>query len=160
MSHHLDTPLAAQTGQLYIDDLYVFPSETGTVFVMDVNSNVNGLHSEPGFHPEARYEFKVHFDGAEFETLTYRVSFDEADPEGQQGFQLDALTGDQARDDSAPGELVLEGRTGEVATAAARQQLPLRRPCLTRAPKRNSPWPIGEVQSCFGYRRGPGAVHG
>ena len=118
MSHHLDTPLAAQTGQLYIDDLYVFPSETGTVFVMDVNSNVNGLHSEPGFHPEARYEFKVHFDGAEFETLTYRVSFDEADPEGQQGFQLDALTGDQARDDSAPGELVLEGRTGEVATAA------------------------------------------
>jgi hypothetical protein len=25
MSHHLDTPLAAQTGQLYIDDLYVFP---------------------------------------------------------------------------------------------------------------------------------------
>ena len=51
MSHHLDTPLAAQTGQLYIDDLFVFPSETGTVFVMDVNSNVNGLHSEPGFHP-------------------------------------------------------------------------------------------------------------
>jgi hypothetical protein len=30
---------------------------------MDVNSNVNGLHSEPGFHHEARYEFKVHFDG-------------------------------------------------------------------------------------------------
>ena len=24
MSHHLDTPLAAQNGQLYIDDLYVF----------------------------------------------------------------------------------------------------------------------------------------
>jgi len=24
MSHHLDTPLAAQTGQLYLDDLYVF----------------------------------------------------------------------------------------------------------------------------------------
>jgi len=118
MSHHLDTPLAAQTGQLYIDDLYVFPSGSGTVFVMDVNSNVNGLHSEPGFHPEARYEFKVHFDGAEFETLTYRVSFGEADSEGQQAFRLDALTGDRARDDSAPGELVLEGRTGETATAA------------------------------------------
>ena len=25
MSHHLDTPLAAQNGQLYLDDLYVFP---------------------------------------------------------------------------------------------------------------------------------------
>jgi len=118
MSHHLDTPLAAQTGQLYIDDLYVFPSESGTVFVMDVNSNVNGLHSEPGFHPEARYEIKVHFGGAEFETLTYRMSFGAADSEGQQAFRLDALTGDQARDDFAPGAPVLEGRTGETATAA------------------------------------------
>jgi hypothetical protein len=71
VSHHLDTPLAAQTGQLYLDDLYVFPGDGSTVLVMDVNSNVNGLHSEPGFHPEARYEFKVHFDGADFEDLTY-----------------------------------------------------------------------------------------
>jgi hypothetical protein len=51
MSHHLDTPLAAKTGQLFIDDLYVFPGQDSTVFIMDVNSNVNGLHSEPGFHP-------------------------------------------------------------------------------------------------------------
>ena len=43
MSHHLDTPLAAKTGQLYIDDLYVFEGERGTVFVLDVNSNVNGM---------------------------------------------------------------------------------------------------------------------
>jgi hypothetical protein len=43
VSHHLDTPLAAQTGQLFIDDLYVFPGQGSTVFVMDVNSNVNGL---------------------------------------------------------------------------------------------------------------------
>ena len=27
MSHHLDTPLARQNGQLYIDDLYVFPGD-------------------------------------------------------------------------------------------------------------------------------------
>jgi hypothetical protein len=117
MSHHLDTPLAAQTGQLYIDDLYVFPGEGSTVFIMDVNSNVNGLHSEPGFHPEARYEFKVHFDGAAFETLTYRVSFGEADSGGRQALGLHALTGEAARQDSAAGELVLEGRTGQTATA-------------------------------------------
>jgi hypothetical protein len=117
MSHHLDTPLASQTGQLYIDDLYVFPGEDSTVFVMDVNSNVNGLHSEPGFHPEARYELKVHFDGADFEALTYRVSFGEADSGGRQALQLHALTGAQARDDSAVGELVLEGRTGQAASA-------------------------------------------
>jgi hypothetical protein len=85
VSHHLDTPLAAQTGQLFIDDLYVFPGQGSTVFVMDVNSNVNGLHSEPGFHPEARYEFKAHFGGADFETLTYRVSFGEADSGGRTG---------------------------------------------------------------------------
>ena len=116
MSHHLDTPLASQTGQLYIDDLYVFPGEGSTVFVMDVNSNVNGLFSEPGFHPEARYEVKVHFDGADFETLTYRVSFGEADSGGRQALQLHAITGGQAREDSADGELVLEGRTGEAAS--------------------------------------------
>ncbi len=117
VSHHLDTPLAAQTGQLYLDDLYVFPGEGSTVFIMDVNSNVNGLHSEPGFHPEARYEFKVHFDGADLEALTYRVSFGEPDSSGGQALQLHALTGQAAREDSAAGDLVLEGRTGQLATA-------------------------------------------
>src|SRR5215469_8657648 len=54
MSHHLDTPLAAQNGQLYIDDLYVFSGNDSTVFVMDVNSDITGAHAEPGFHPQAR----------------------------------------------------------------------------------------------------------
>ena len=117
MSHHLDTPLAAQTGQLFLDDLYVFPGSGSTVFVMDVNSNVNGLHSEPGFHPEARYEFKVHAGGAEFEELTYRFSFGEPDPGGRvQPWRLEALAGAAAREDSAAGELVLEGRTGQQAS--------------------------------------------
>src|SRR5271157_5872928 len=62
MSHHLDTPLAAQNGQLYIDDLYVFSGNDSTVFIMDVNSNITGVHVKPGFHHETRYEFKVHFD--------------------------------------------------------------------------------------------------
>jgi hypothetical protein len=117
MSHHLDTPLAAQNGQLYIDDLYVFSNEGNTVFIVDVNSNITGVYQKPGFHPEARYEFKVHFDGAEFETLTYRVSFGEADSNGRQAVRLHALTGRQAREDSAAGELLLEGHTGEPAGA-------------------------------------------
>jgi hypothetical protein len=116
MSHHLDTPLAGQRGQLLIDDLYVFPGDGSTVFVMDVNSNVNGLHSEPGFYPGARYEFKVHFGGADFEALTYRVSFGDADSGGRQALRVHALSGDQAREDSADGELVLQGRTGQVAS--------------------------------------------
>jgi hypothetical protein len=113
MSHHLDTPLAAATGQLFIDDLYVFPGVAGTVFVLDVNSDVNGLHSEPGFHPEARYEFKVHREAATYEDLTYRVSFSGPDAAGDQALKLHALAGDQARGDAGTGSLVLEGRTGQ-----------------------------------------------
>ena len=116
MSHHLDTPLAAQNGQLFLDDLYVFQSNDSTVLIMDLNSNVTGVYAQPGFHPEARYEFKVHFDGADFEDLTYRVSFGEPDAGGRQPLRLHALTGGQARDDAAEGELLLEGRTGEAAS--------------------------------------------
>src|SRR3954453_15104691 len=116
MSHHLDTPLASQNGQLYIDDLCVFPANGSTVFVMDVNSTITGPDVQRGFHPEGRYEIKVHFDGADFEGLTYRVSFGEADSDGRQALQLHALTGDEAREDSAAGTLLLEGRTGEPAS--------------------------------------------
>ena len=117
MSHHLDTPLADRTGQLFLDDLCVFPGSTGsTVFVMDVNSTVNGLHSEPGFHPEARYEFKVHVGGAENEELTFRVAFDDADADGRQSLQVHALSGVDAREEAATGTLLLEGRTGGATT--------------------------------------------
>ncbi|OLT12388.1 hypothetical protein BJF78_04080 [Pseudonocardia sp. CNS-139] len=121
MSHHLDTPEAARSGQLFLDDLYVFPGEDSTVFVMDVNSDVTGARAEPGFHPEARYEFRIHVDGADAETLTYRIAFDPPDADGRQALRLHALTGADARDDAATGDLVLEGRTGDTAgTAGAR----------------------------------------
>jgi hypothetical protein len=118
MSHHLDTPLAAQTGQLLLDDLCVFAGEESTVLVMDVNSTINGLHSEPSFHTEARYEFKVHFDGAEQEEPTLRVAFAEPDADGRQPLQVFELTGDDARDDAAQGELLVDGRTGATATGS------------------------------------------
>jgi hypothetical protein len=118
MSHHLDTPLAPQNGQLYIDDLYVFSGDRSTVFIMDVNSTITGPDIQRGFHPQARYEFKVHFDGADFEALTYRVSFGEGDADGRQALQLHTLTGDEAREDAAAGTLVLQGRTGEPASQA------------------------------------------
>src|SRR5262245_30207500 len=93
MSHHLDTPLAPQNGQLYIDDLCVFSGDRSTVLIMDVNSTVTGPDVQRGFHPQARHEFKVHFDGADFEALTYRVSFGEGDSDGRQALQLHAFTG-------------------------------------------------------------------
>jgi hypothetical protein len=115
MSHHLDTPLAGRNGQLYLDDLYVFPGDGGTVFVMDVNSTITGPDVRPGFHHEARYEFKVHFDGADHEDLTYRLAFDEAGADGRQAYALYEITGAEAREDTATGTLVLRGRTGEPA---------------------------------------------
>ena len=45
------------------------------------------------------------------------MSFGEADSAGRQSLRLHALTGSQAREDSAVGELVLAGRTGEPAAA-------------------------------------------
>ena len=64
----------------------------------------------------------MHFDGADFEGLTYRVSFDEAAPDGKQAIKCTRY-GKEARKDSATGELILEGRTGEVASAGRRQAL-------------------------------------
>lgn len=116
MSHHLDTPLAGQSGQLFIDDLYVFPGKDSTVFILDVNSNVTGFRAEPSFHPEGRYEFKIHFDCAELEELAYRVSFTPPMADGSQMVKLQELTGAAARDDVALGELVLQSRTGDTAT--------------------------------------------
>lgn len=116
MSHHLDTPLAAQGGQLYIDDLFVFNGDRATVFVMDVNSSVTKADIKRGFHAEGRYEFKIHVNGTEMEDLTYRFAFGELDGDGKQAFQLYELTGSDARDDAAMGTPIAEGRTGEMST--------------------------------------------
>ena len=80
------------------------------------NSTITGPDVQRGFHPEARYEFQVHFDPPGHETLTYRMSFGESDSEGRQAPQLHALTGEAAREDTAAGTFVLEGRTGEPAS--------------------------------------------
>ena len=104
------------------------------MFVLDVNSTVTGPDIQPGFHPEARYEFKVHFDGADLETLTYRISFGEPDSRGRQHLRLVTLTGDEAREDTPAGALVLEGQTGEAVSRGRHPDLggPHCRPVLRR----------------------------
>ncbi|MEO3930436.1 DUF4331 family protein [Micromonosporaceae bacterium B7E4] len=111
MSHHLDSPLALQDTRLDLTDQFVFPGESGTVLVMNLNSSTAGKDAKPGFHPEARYEFKVHLDGATVENLSYRITFDEPDQRAEQAVRLHVLTGAEAPDDAATGELVAEGRT-------------------------------------------------
>jgi hypothetical protein len=119
MSHHLDSPLSRQDSRLNVTDQFVFPGENGTVFVMDANSSAAGPDGKRGFHPEARYEFKIHLDGSEVENLAYRVSFAEVDGEGEQAVRLHMLTGPDARDDDASGELLVDGRTNNAISGPA-----------------------------------------
>ena len=111
MSHHLESPLSQQDSRLDVTDHFVFRGESGTVLVMDVNSSAAGPVGKPGFHPEARYEFKIHLDGAPVEGVTYRATFGEADQDGEQAVALYLLTGPEASDDGAAGEMIAQGRT-------------------------------------------------
>ncbi|MEV0458300.1 DUF4331 family protein [Catellatospora methionotrophica] len=113
MSHHLDSALARQDSRLDLTDQYVFRGTSGTVLVMNVNSAILGDDYREGFHPEARYEFKVHLDGAPVEDLTYRVTFGPVGEDGLQQFSLFAASGADARDDAAAGTRLAEGRTHE-----------------------------------------------
>ncbi|GAB3962084.1 hypothetical protein GCM10029978_016440 [Actinoallomurus acanthiterrae] len=108
MSHHLDSPLARQDPRLDISDVYVFRGGSGTVFIM----NVNPLSGSGGFHPEGRYEFRIDTDGDAIENRTYVVTFRDPEPDGDQAFEVRRLDGADARDRTAPGVVVGQGRTG------------------------------------------------
>lgn len=122
MSHHLDGPVSREDVRLDITDLYLFRGERGTVFAMDVNHSsapqVTGRQDPPGCHPQAQYEFKIDTDRDAIEDLTYRVTFGELDPTGQQTVELRRLTGADAVSADATGEVLASGVTGETITTA------------------------------------------
>jgi hypothetical protein len=118
MSHHLDSPLARQDIRLDITDLYVFRGQTGTVFAINVCHSIFGAIPVPGYHPEGMYEFKIDFDGDAIEELTYRITFDERDANGQQRFVLRCIKGADAVDPDATGAVLARGTTGESVTTA------------------------------------------
>ncbi len=115
MSHHLDSPLARQDPRLNITDLYVFDAHGATVLVMNVRTSLAGDEHRDPFHPEARYEFKIHFDGSEREHVTYRVTFGSGYGSHQR-YVVERLTGEAAGSDAATGTVIADGRTGEVLT--------------------------------------------
>jgi hypothetical protein len=120
MPHHLDSELSRRHNRLDLTDQYVFRDETGTVFVLDVNSSAAGPNAPQGFHPDARYEIKIHTDGSALEDLTYRVTFGPPDQAGEQAVALHLLTGSDACDDAATGQLlprVAPTRPSRVPTA-------------------------------------------
>ena len=115
MSHHLDSPNARKDVRLDISDVYLFRGEAGTVFVMNVCHSLAGQEAT-GFHPEAKYEFKIDGNGDAVEELTYRVTFDERDAAGRQRARLRRITGAAAADLHAPGVVVAEGATESTVT--------------------------------------------
>jgi len=117
MSHHLDSPLARQDPRLNITDQYLFDAGDETVLVMNLRTSLAGDDHADAFHPEARYEFKVHLDGGLDEDITYRITFGSTDEHGQP-YAVELLTGAQAGDDAAPGTEIARGRTGEAAATS------------------------------------------
>jgi hypothetical protein len=121
MSHHLDSPASRRDPRLNVTDLYAFDGHDATVLMMIVNSSLAGAGRPAGFHPEGRYEFKIHFDGGPAEQLTYRLSFGPAGASGTQHVVIDRLAGPEAGDDRAAGAGIAEGHTGaEIAGAGVR----------------------------------------
>jgi hypothetical protein len=112
MSHHLDSPAARADARLNISDTYVFRGDRGTVLVMNVCSDSAGPDAPKGFHPEARYEFKIDSTGDAVEDLSFRFSFGEAQTDGSQFVHLSRMLGADAVDDTAGGSVLLSGRTG------------------------------------------------
>ena len=111
MSHHLDSPASRADPRLNVTDTYVFDGTRGTVLAMITNTSLAGDARTPGFHPEARYEFKVHTDGEARESRTYRFTFGERDADGVQSVFLHELSGDDARSDAAEGRQIAGGTT-------------------------------------------------
>ncbi|QIQ00914.1 DUF4331 family protein [Streptomyces liangshanensis] len=117
MSHHLDSPAARADARLNISDLYVFRGERGTVLTMNVCSDAAGPDAPKGFHPEARYEFKIDGTGDAVEDVAFRLRFGAQDAEGSQAVELCRLVGAEASDDMAEGTVLLTGTTGRVVGA-------------------------------------------
>ena len=118
MSHHLDSPASRRDPRLNLTDMYAFDGDGATVLAMTVNTSLAGAGRIPGFHPEGRYEFKIHLDGAATEQLTYRFSFGPAGASGTQHVAIDRLSGTEADDDRAGGAPVAEGHTGEAISGS------------------------------------------
>ncbi len=98
-------------------DVYAFDSNDATVLTMIANTSLAGAGRVAGFHPEGRYEFKVHLDGATTEHLTYRFSSGPG-PSGAQHVAIDRLTGTDAGDDRADGDRIADGSTAEAISGS------------------------------------------
>ncbi|MBV9173490.1 MAG: DUF4331 family protein, partial [Chloroflexi bacterium] len=120
MSHLLVPALAHEDMRLAITDLYLFRGQTGTVFVMNVNSSAADLTGQseagaaPSFHPAAHYQFHIDVDGDALEELVFRITFGPSHGASSQPIEVHVLVGPDARHHAAGGTLLAWGSTERV----------------------------------------------
>ena len=122
MSHHLDTPLAARTANS--------TSTTCTSFRRTQHGVRDGRQLDhhrtrrpAGLSPRGALRVQGALRRGRVRGPDLPGVLRRADADGRQPLQLHALTGAEAREDTATGELVLEGRTGETASRSNTRHL-------------------------------------
>lgn len=122
MSHHFDTPTAQEDPRINLCDFYLFRGRPGTtVMAMTVNPDA-GISAPDTFREEAIYAFRFDLNNDACEELTFKVRFGAvANANGHthfQTFEVRSAAGDAALR-GVDGELIVAGRTGEVANGDA-----------------------------------------
>lgn len=119
MSDHLDSPEVRADTRLDISDFYVFKGNSGgTVFVVNVNplSGAGGFWTDHHLTtPPAHYNVQISRAATTEPDLTFRATFGQPLPGGRQPMTLTMLTGADADDEDACGQIVAEGLTGAEA---------------------------------------------
>jgi len=123
MSHHFDTPTAKEDPRINICDFYLFDGAPGTtVMALTVNPDAARLAPDT-FRDEGIYAFRFDLDGDSREDVTFKVRFGEVghaggdEHEHVQSLQLRRATGAEAISGAA-GEVLLEGKTGQIVQKA------------------------------------------
>ncbi len=124
MSHHFDTPTAREDPRINVCDFYLFQGRAGTtVMAMTVNPDA-GVSAPATFREEAIYAFRFDLNGDHREDVTFKVRFGavaHADGDGHihvQTFEVRRATGTAALN-GADGDVIIEGKTGEIVSAKA-----------------------------------------
>lgn len=121
MSHHFDSPTGREDPRINLCDFYLFRGAPGTVVMaMTVNPDA-GISGHDTFRDEGLYAFRFDLNNDAREEVTFKVRFGEVthahgdEHRHVQSFEVRRATGHAALS-GAEGELLIEGRTGEIAT--------------------------------------------
>jgi hypothetical protein len=123
MSHHFDTPTAQEDPRINVCDFYLFDGRPGmTVLAMTVNPDA-GISAPDTFREEGLYAFRFDLNKDAVEEVSFKLRFGAPEhAEGDehrhvQSFELRRATGKSALH-GVEGELLVSGRTGEIAKGA------------------------------------------